>query len=135
MAMWEILGTLAHGGTLVIRGSDLEETARTADVIIATPSVLASLDPEACQRARTVAVAGERCPQSLADMWSRNAVFYNACGPTEVTIVNTMQRYDPNSGRITIGRRCRTPLCTSSTRTCGRVPSARSARCGRAARA
>ena len=41
MAMWEILGTLAHGGTLVIRGDDLGRTASTVDVVIATPSVLA----------------------------------------------------------------------------------------------
>jgi amino acid adenylation domain-containing protein len=103
MAMWEILGTLAHGGTLVIRGSDIEQTASTVDVVIATPSVLASLDPAVCRGVRTVAVAGERCPQSLADTWSRQAVFHNACGPTEVTIVNTVQRYAPG-GQLTIGR-------------------------------
>ncbi|PWK81387.1 amino acid adenylation domain-containing protein [Lentzea atacamensis] len=103
MAMWEILGTLAHGGTLVIRGSDIERTASTVDVVIATPSVLASLDPAVCRRVRTVAVAGERCPQALADAWSRHAVFHNSCGPTEVTIVNTVQRYEPG-GPLTIGR-------------------------------
>jgi D-alanine--poly(phosphoribitol) ligase subunit 1 len=104
MAVWEILGTLANGGTLVIRGDDLEQTASTVDVVIATPSVLASLNPDACQRVHTVAVAGERCPQALADVWSRHAAFHNACGPTEVTIVNTVQRYDPNTGLLTIGR-------------------------------
>jgi len=104
MAIWEILGTLANGGTLVIRGTDLEQTASTVDVVIATPSVLASLNPDACQRVHTVAVAGERCPQALADRWSRHAAFHNACGPTEVTIVNTVQRYDPNTGLLTIGR-------------------------------
>ncbi len=103
MAMWEVLGTLAHGGTLVIRGNDIERTASTVDVVIATPSVLASLDPGVCQRVRTVAVAGERCPQSLADVWARQAAFHNACGPTEVTIVNTVQRYE-RGGPLTIGR-------------------------------
>ncbi|GGU28432.1 amino acid adenylation domain-containing protein [Lentzea flava] len=103
MAMWEILGTLAHGGTLVVRGSDIEQTASTVDVVIATPSVLASLDPAACSRVRTVAVAGERCPQALADTWARQAVFHNSCGPTEVTIVNTVQRYEPG-GPLTIGK-------------------------------
>ncbi|MGW6932998.1 amino acid adenylation domain-containing protein [Lentzea sp. NPDC054927] len=103
MAVWEILGTLAHGGTLVIRGDDIERAASTVDVVIATPSVLASLDPQACHRVRTVAVAGERCPQVLADLWSRHAVFHNACGPTEVTIVNTVQRYEPGTRQLTIG--------------------------------
>ncbi|SED24351.1 amino acid adenylation domain-containing protein [Amycolatopsis tolypomycina] len=104
MAAWEILGTLSHGGCLLVRGKDIEETAREADVLIATPGVLSTVDPRACPRVRTVAVAGERCPIALADAWSRRARFHNACGPTEVTIVNTVQRYDPRLGRLTIGR-------------------------------
>lgn len=103
MAAWEILGTLANGGTLVVRGHDIQQTARTADVVIATPSVLSGLDPDVCRSVRTVAVAGERCPRALAETWSRRAVFYNSCGPTEVTIVNTMHRYEPG-GVLTIGR-------------------------------
>ncbi len=101
MAVWEILGTLAHGGTLVVRGNDLAETAAGLNVVIATPSILSALDPAACPAVRTVAVAGERCPDSLAQAWSRRAAFHNCCGPTEVTIVNTVQRYD---GVLTIGR-------------------------------
>ncbi len=101
MAAWEILGTLAHGGTLVVRGNDLARTAESLNVVIATPRILSSLDPAACPAVRTVAVAGERCPQSLAAAWSRRAAFHNCCGPTEVTIVNTVQRYD---GALTIGR-------------------------------
>ncbi|MEU4523708.1 amino acid adenylation domain-containing protein [Amycolatopsis sp. NPDC024027] len=104
MAAWEILGTLSHGGCLVIRGKDIEETARAADVLIATPGVLSTVDPRACPRVRTVAVAGERCPAALAEAWARRASFHNACGPTEVTIVNTVQRYDPRLGELTIGR-------------------------------
>jgi amino acid adenylation domain-containing protein len=103
MAAWEILGALANGGTLVIRGHDIHQAARTADVVIATPSVLSRLDPDACRDVRTVAVAGERCPRALADTWSRNAEFYNSCGPTEVTIVNTMHRHE-RGGILTIGR-------------------------------
>nr|WP_225955304.1 amino acid adenylation domain-containing protein [Kibdelosporangium phytohabitans] len=101
MAAWEILGALAHGATLVIRGRDVAATAASLTTVIATPSVLSTLDPADCPDVRTVAVAGERCPQSLAETWSRQAAFHNSCGPTEVTIVNTVQRYD---GRLTIGR-------------------------------
>ncbi|MFJ5986589.1 AMP-binding protein [Lentzea sp. NPDC092896] len=104
LAMWEVLGTLANGGTLVLRGDDAERTARSVDVVIATPGVLVSLDPDACQRIHTVVVAGERCPQALADTWSRRVTFYNACGPAEVTVVNTMQRHEAGTGRLTIGR-------------------------------
>ncbi len=97
MAEWEIHGALGHGATLVIRGSDIEATAASVDVIIATPSVLASIDAERCRgRVAAVAVAGEPCPVSLADTWSTFTRFHNSCGPTETTIVNTVQRYAPD---------------------------------------
>ncbi|MFD8722302.1 amino acid adenylation domain-containing protein [Streptomyces sp. NPDC059629] len=104
MAAWEILGCLTHGATLVIRGKDIPAAARTATVLIATPTVLSGIDPAACPRVRTVAVAGEPCPRPLADRWARRTAFFNCCGPTEVTIVNTMGRHDPAAGRLTIGR-------------------------------
>lgn len=103
MAAWEILGCLSNGGTLLIRGRDLEETVRRADVVIATPSILGSFDPEKCRNVQTVAVAGEPCPQSLAERWAEFATFYNSCGPTEVTIVNTMHRVE-RGARFSIGR-------------------------------
>jgi D-alanine--poly(phosphoribitol) ligase subunit 1 len=49
MAAWEILGCLAHGGTLVIRGSSIEDAVRQADVVIATPSILGTVDPAVCR--------------------------------------------------------------------------------------
>ncbi|WP_327351361.1 amino acid adenylation domain-containing protein [Streptomyces sp. NBC_01304] len=104
MAAWEILGCLTGGGTLVIRGKDIAQTARAADVLIATPTVLAGIDPAACPKVKTVAVAGEPCPRPLADLWARSRTFYNCCGPTETTIVNTMQRHRLDAARLTIGR-------------------------------
>ncbi|WP_199041754.1 amino acid adenylation domain-containing protein [Glycomyces salinus] len=104
MAAWEILGCLTHGGTLLIRGDDIEATARRAEVLIATPTILSRIDPAACGPVRTVAVAGEPCPRALADRWAERSTFYNGCGPTETTIVNTMQRHRPGNERLTIGR-------------------------------
>ncbi|MCQ9130554.1 amino acid adenylation domain-containing protein [Streptomyces hilarionis] len=104
MAAWEILGCLAHGATLVVRGRDIAAAARTATVLIATPTVLSGIDPAACPRVRAVAVAGEPCPRPLADRWALRADFYNCCGPTETTIVNTMSRHDPAAPLLTIGR-------------------------------
>ncbi|MFE0699707.1 amino acid adenylation domain-containing protein [Streptomyces sp. NPDC058872] len=104
MAAWEILGALTHGATLIVRGSDAAAAVRDADVIIATPSVLATIDPDGCTRVRVVAVAGEPCPRALADTWSRRCAFYNGCGPTETTIVNTLQRHCPTAPSLTIGR-------------------------------
>lgn len=103
MAAWEILGCLAHGATLRIRQQDIGETARHCQVLIATPSILATLDPRQCPTLEVVAVAGEPCPQALADRWAAHCTFYNGCGPTETTIVNTLHRHVPGV-RLTIGK-------------------------------
>ncbi|HEU5429652.1 MAG TPA: amino acid adenylation domain-containing protein [Actinocrinis sp.] len=104
MAAWEILGCLSHGGTLVIRGESIAETAQRVQVLIATPTILSALDPADCHGLKVAAVAGEPCPRTLADRWARICEFYNSCGPTETTIVNTMQRHDPRAPLLSIGR-------------------------------
>ncbi len=104
MAAWEILGALAHGATLLIRGRNIQETVEQADVVIATPSILGKIDVTRCHQVKTVAVAGEPCPLPLAEAWSAFANFYNSCGPTEVTIVNTMQLFSTCPERLTIGK-------------------------------
>ncbi len=103
MAAWEILGALSHGSTLVIRGDDIAETVQRVDVVIATPSVLGSVDASLCRNVKVAAVAGEPCPHPLAETWGSFCTFYNSCGPTETTIINTAQHYDPAIGRLTIG--------------------------------
>ncbi|MEM8532881.1 MAG: amino acid adenylation domain-containing protein [Chloroflexota bacterium] len=104
MAAWEILGCLAHGATLVIRGKDFMQAVQQADVVIATPSILGTFDAEQCHNVKIVAVAGEPCPRPLADKWASFCTFYNSCGPTETTIVNTMQRHHPAAENLTIGK-------------------------------
>jgi len=103
MAAWETLGALMNGATLLIRGRDIQEAAERADVIIATPSVLGTIDASKCQQVHTVAVAGEPCPQPLADLWGSFCRFYNSCGPTETTIINTAHHYRPEVGGLNIG--------------------------------
>ncbi|MBE1876191.1 amino acid adenylation domain-containing protein [Myceligenerans pegani] len=103
MAAWEIFVALCRGAELVIRGDSILQAVRSVDVVIATPSVLASLDPALCRNVAVVAVAGERCPRPLADAWSSFARFHNACGPTEVTIVNTIAPPHRRGEEPTIG--------------------------------
>ena len=104
MAAWEILGALCNGATLVIRGADLQACAEQVEVIIATPAMLARIDPDRCPRVRVVAVAGETCPGALAARWSACCLFYNGCGPTETTIVNTLHPCHGDSDAVPIGR-------------------------------
>ncbi|KAI0340623.1 AMP-binding protein [Trametopsis cervina] len=106
MAAWEILGALSNGGTLLLRGprrADWLATLRQSNVVIATPSILSQHRPQDFPTIRVVAVGGEPCPQGLADAWAAHvSAFYNACGPTEVTIVNTMHLHTPGR-QISIG--------------------------------
>ncbi len=104
MAAWEILGSLGNGATLVIRGKEFGPVVENVDVIISTPSILSSFDADKCRDVKVVAVAGEPCPRALADKWSDFCTFYNSCGPTETTIVNTMQHYHNNVLGLTIGK-------------------------------
>jgi hypothetical protein len=78
---WEILGTVANGSTLVLRGSDWNETLQEVcvkfnlkqaidlrtncqiDVLICTPTILSRIDPLRYPKIRTVATAGEPLPQ------------------------------------------------------------------------
>ncbi|KAG7453202.1 AMP-binding protein [Guyanagaster necrorhizus] len=98
MCAWETLGCLINGGTLYLRGprrADWIKVMKTVDIIVATPSILLPHDPSDFPNVRVVATAGEPCPQSLADRWAFQATFYNCCGPTETTIVNTMHKHVP----------------------------------------
>lgn len=104
MAAWEIFGCLCNGGTLLIRGKSITETAERAHVIIATPSVLGRVNRKQCKNIMAVAVAGEPCPAPLVEKWAPMCDFYNSCGPTETTIVNTMQLCKPSAEAPPIGK-------------------------------
>ncbi|KAI8968791.1 hypothetical protein BD414DRAFT_541258 [Trametes punicea] len=105
MAAWEILGSLSNGCTLCVRGKSSKEwrtVMKTVDIVIATPSMMAPHDPADYPNIKVVATAGEPCPLSLAEKWAKSAHYYNCCGPTEVTIVNTMHLHSPGEF-LTIG--------------------------------
>ncbi|MEX0317401.1 MAG: amino acid adenylation domain-containing protein [Ruegeria sp.] len=104
MAAWETLGALSNGATLVIRGKSIQDTAEQVDVLIATPSILNSLEASRCQQIKVAAVAGEPCPRPLADLWGSFCTFYNSCGPTETTIINTAEPHFPDKPVLSIGR-------------------------------
>lgn len=119
----EIWVAFANSGTLCLRGTrskHWQAVMRSINVMISTPSMLLRHSPADYPNIRTVAVAGEPCPQATADAWATHTHFYNCCGPTEVrrpaslcvpnhllgpqiTIVNTMQLHRPAS-RISIGK-------------------------------
>ncbi|KAH9860605.1 hypothetical protein J1614_011936 [Plenodomus biglobosus] len=103
MGAWETLGCLMNGGTLYLRGSDWKATLREVDTLISTPSILAQYSRSSFPNLRTIVTGGEPCPQSLADEWAEGTCYYNICGPTEITILNSAHRHVPGTP-ISIGR-------------------------------
>jgi hypothetical protein len=98
LSLQEILGALSNGCTLVIRGKtskDWKTALKNVDIVIATPSILGPHDPEDYPNIKSVATAGEVCPQTLADRWSKCATFHNSCGPTEVRYFYSVLKYIP----------------------------------------
>ncbi|KAI6779308.1 uncharacterized protein J7T54_001038 [Emericellopsis cladophorae] len=73
------------------------------EVLICTPTILAKYEPQDYPKIKTVATAGEPTSQRLADKWAENKTYYNCCGPTETTIVNTMHNH-VSGGPLTIGK-------------------------------
>ncbi|KAL6826399.1 non-ribosomal peptide synthetase [Trichoderma camerunense] len=103
MAAWEIFACLCNGGTLVIRGSKWEPAIELLDTLICTPTILSKYPPTKYPKIKVVATAGEPTSQDLADLWAKHATYWNSCGPTETTIVNTMQKHIVGDS-LSIGR-------------------------------
>ncbi|KAF4828146.1 Adenylate-forming reductase [Colletotrichum tropicale] len=108
MCAWEILGTMMNGGTLHIRGSGNDlwtDCLQRVDTVIATPSVVLKHMPnrEDFPNIRTIAVGGEPCPLALAEQWAPYIKFWNVCGPTEISILNTAHLHKPGK-TLSIGK-------------------------------
>jgi non-ribosomal peptide synthetase component F len=105
---WEILGTVMNGGTLHIRGSGDDrwaECLRRVDIVTATPSVVLKHMPrrQDFPNIQTIAVGGEPCPVALAEHWAPHVNFWNVCGPTEISILNTAHLHKAG-GILSIGK-------------------------------
>ncbi|MCQ4120973.1 non-ribosomal peptide synthase/polyketide synthase [Rhodococcus tibetensis] len=108
-SLFEMLYALSSGGSLVMSseygyaGEELAETVDSGQIthLIATPSVLATLDAETLSP-RTVVAVGEALPTELAARWSGRHRLFNAYGPTEFTILGSLAGpLEP--GRVNIG--------------------------------
>uniref|UniRef100_UPI000474E3F0 non-ribosomal peptide synthetase n=1 Tax=Rhodococcus sp. R1101 TaxID=1170698 RepID=UPI000474E3F0 len=101
VSVWELFGTLTVGARMVIAvpdghrdtaylGTVIRERAVTITSFV--PSMLAvfaaSVSPDDCASLRTVLVAGEAFPLSVAEQFSRisAAELHNLYGPTETTV-------------------------------------------------
>ncbi|KAF9469366.1 hypothetical protein BDZ94DRAFT_376915 [Collybia nuda] len=99
LAVWEILGSLCNGSTLVLGGTSIREwnlVMKMVDIVIATPTMLSLYNPAEHRNIKVVAAAGDRnYSQGLVNIWARFVKFYTCRGHTETTIVSTMQLHSP----------------------------------------
>ncbi|EUC30181.1 hypothetical protein COCCADRAFT_39539 [Bipolaris zeicola 26-R-13] len=102
MGAWEMLASLMNGGTLYLRGSDWEVTLKQIDTLICTPSILSKYDQQSFPNIKVLAVAGEACPQALADDWAQGRSFFNLLGSTETFLLSSHQHV--KGEHLSIGR-------------------------------
>lgn len=115
-SLFEILMALTQGATLylapqnnLLPGQDLFQFLRDSAITHATlpPSVLATLPTEPLPALRILIAAGEACSRAVVQRWAEGRRFFNAYGPTEVTIWATVAELasDINPDRpVSIGR-------------------------------
>jgi len=95
----EVVTTLLTGATLhvapkakLLETSDLVVfmAAQQISHVTFPPSFLQQLPPQLPSTLKTIAVAGEACPQALLSQWASQVHLVNAYGPTESTVCASM---------------------------------------------
>ncbi|EPY09154.1 non-ribosomal peptide synthase, pvdj(2) [Paenibacillus alvei TS-15] len=111
-SVYEWIGTLSVGGTLVVLSDDeLPPYADISDILeqknihvtMLPPSIIKTMTKRDLPGLRTIVSAGEACTPDLVVDWGGNRLFLNAYGPTEVTIICSVAICKPGT-KVTIGR-------------------------------
>ena len=112
-AVSEIAMALGSGATLLLEpreatlpGEPLLATLASLAVTHVTlvPSVLSLLPAATLPALSTLIVAGEACPAELVQQWAPGRRFFNAYGPSEVTVCATLHECRDVRTRPAIGR-------------------------------
>ncbi|WP_086688519.1 non-ribosomal peptide synthetase [Nostoc sp. T09] len=108
----EIFMAFLAGATLVLAtrdslmpGTGLLKLLREQRITTVTlpPSALAVLPVQELPDLRSLIVAGEACPPELINRWAPGRRFFNAYGPTEVTVCATIAECTPSVKKPPIG--------------------------------
>lgn len=112
-SVFEIALAFGSGGTLYIPpksaqlpGSALVQFLQDHAITHAllTPAVLAVLPAVELPALQVLITGGEACSQQILDRWATNRRFFNAYGPTEITIFATAAELHPGEHASIIGR-------------------------------
>ncbi len=112
-SIFEMVLAFRAGATLciprreeILPGPDLARFLRERRVttIVVPPSALAALPQGDYPDLAAIIVAGEACPEEIVDLWAPGRRFWNAYGPTEITVWATAAECVAGSGKPMIGR-------------------------------
>ncbi|KAF4416424.1 nonribosomal peptide synthase 2 [Fusarium acutatum] len=99
----EVFSTICFGATLVLKDPENPIAHLTrVDATMATPSLLATLDPDDYPNLKAITVAGEAVSQVLNDKWASGRTLINGYGPAECTLISTTASLRPGS-KVSIG--------------------------------
>ncbi|KAH2849741.1 nrps5 single domain, non-ribosomal peptide synthase-like protein [Aspergillus fumigatus] len=100
----EVFSTICFGATLVLKDPEnpISHLARV-DATMATPSLLATLEPTDYPNLKVITVAGEAVSQVLNDKWAAGRTLINGYGPAECTLISTTAILHPGN-RVSIGK-------------------------------
>ena len=88
-------------------GPDLPGLLTTLNItcLSTVPTLLNTIPVNELPTVRLIIVGGEACSRELANRWSANKLFFNTYGPTEATVVATVQLCQPKlrQERVPIG--------------------------------
>lgn len=112
-SIFEIVMALSTGATLylankesLLPGQPLIKLLRDKEITHVTlpPAVLSVLPKVKLPALETIICAGEICSQDIVKKWANDRQFFNAYGPTEVTVWATIAEIKDDSRKPPIGR-------------------------------
>jgi amino acid adenylation domain-containing protein len=119
-ATFEWVMALAHGASLYLPDEPTVKSPRALTRFVAEhgithatlpPVILPLLEVEAWRGVQTLIVAGEAVTRELAETWSAGRAFFNAYGPSEMTVWCTTGRFVPGQAVAHIGTPVRHCAC------------------------
>src|SRR5947207_1191641 len=112
-SLWELCMAWTSGACLylsnsetLLAGQELARVVREGRITIATlpPTALTGIEAKEMEGMSRMIVAGEAVPSAISQMWSTGRRFFNAYGPTEVTVCGTVWESTGAGGKPPIGK-------------------------------
>jgi amino acid adenylation domain-containing protein len=100
----EMLVTLSHGATLVLRGNDLLKSVAYVHKLMITPTMLSKIPLDACPKLEWVVVAGEAVSSAVVNDWGDRVELVNGYGPSEATIFSSFGQLVKKRSFLTVGK-------------------------------